>query len=56
MIHDEEPNDDEIMVSFTDLQFDPKEENVPVSLIMSSKQFKVLKKKFSSSNSRGKNL
>ncbi|CAI9297224.1 unnamed protein product [Lactuca saligna] len=34
MIHDEEPNDDEIMVPFADLQFYPKEENVPDNLIM----------------------
>ncbi|CAI9280701.1 unnamed protein product [Lactuca saligna] len=37
MIHDEEPNDDDIMVSFTDIQFGPREENVPGSLIMSER-------------------
>ncbi|CAI9272160.1 unnamed protein product [Lactuca saligna] len=37
VVHDEEPNDDDIMVSFADLQFDPKEENVPDNLIMSER-------------------
>ncbi|CAI9288672.1 unnamed protein product [Lactuca saligna] len=36
-MNDEEPNDDDIMVSFTDLQFDPKEENVPDNLNMSER-------------------
>ncbi|CAI9281812.1 unnamed protein product [Lactuca saligna] len=38
MIHDEEPNDDEIMVSFADLQFDPEEYNVPDNLITSAQE------------------
>ncbi|CAI9268460.1 unnamed protein product [Lactuca saligna] len=42
MIHDEEPNNDDIMVSFDDLQFDTDEENLPGDLNMSGKQFKLL--------------
>ncbi|CAH1449526.1 unnamed protein product [Lactuca virosa] len=48
MIHDEEPNDDEIMVSFVDLQFNPGEENVPEDLIMSGKHFKIFNSKINS--------
>ncbi|CAI9264910.1 unnamed protein product [Lactuca saligna] len=40
MIHVEEPDDDEIMVSFVDRQFDPEEENVPDNLIMSVTKLK----------------
>ncbi|CAH1441056.1 unnamed protein product [Lactuca virosa] len=36
MIHEEESNDDEIMVSFVDLEFDLEEENVPDNLTMSA--------------------
>lgn len=45
MIHDEEPSDDEIMVSFVDLQFDHEEDNVLDNLIMSGEQFKILNSK-----------
>ncbi|CAI9284350.1 unnamed protein product [Lactuca saligna] len=45
VIYEEEPNDDEMMVSFVDLQFDPKKENVPDDLIISSKKFKILNSK-----------
>ncbi|CAI9262683.1 unnamed protein product [Lactuca saligna] len=45
MIPDEEPVDDEITVSFVNLQFDPEEENDPDDLIMPGKQFKILNSK-----------
>ncbi|CAI9298410.1 unnamed protein product [Lactuca saligna] len=45
VVHEEEPNDDDIMVSFVNLQFDPNEENVPDNLIMSRKEFKILNSK-----------
>ncbi|CAH1416916.1 unnamed protein product [Lactuca virosa] len=48
MIHDKEPNNDEIMVSFADLQVDPGEENVPDNLIMSGNQLKILNSKIHS--------
>lgn len=38
LVHDEEPNDDDIMVSFADLQFDPEEDKVPNNTLMSDKQ------------------
>lgn len=37
VVHEKEPNDDDIMVSFVDLQFDLEEENVPNNLIMIGK-------------------
>lgn len=33
------------MVSFLELQFNPKEEDIPNDIIMSSKQFKILNSK-----------
>ncbi|CAI9265557.1 unnamed protein product [Lactuca saligna] len=44
----DDPNDDEIMVSFANLEFDPEEENVPDNMIMSSKQFRILNNKINS--------
>lgn len=37
MIHNDELGDDEIMVTFSDIQFDPEEENILDDLIMSGK-------------------
>lgn len=48
LVHDEEPNDNEVMVSFADLQFDPEEDNVPNNMLMSSKQCKILNNKHKS--------
>lgn len=48
VVHDKELNDDDIMVSFVDLQFDPEEENIPYELIMPGKQFKILNSKINS--------
>lgn len=36
-VHDEEPNDDEIMLSFADLQLDLEEDNVPDNILMFGK-------------------
>lgn len=33
------------MVSFAEIQFDPKEENIPDEMIMSGKKFKILNSK-----------
>ncbi|CAH1448140.1 unnamed protein product [Lactuca virosa] len=48
VVQEKEPNDDDIMVSFYDLQFEPEEDNVPDNMIMSGKQFEILKKKINS--------
>lgn len=44
IIHEEE-NDDDVMVAFSDLAFNLKEDDVPSNAIMSGKQFKVLNSK-----------
>ncbi|CAH1425566.1 unnamed protein product [Lactuca virosa] len=44
-VHDDEPNDDDIMVSFADLEFDPEEDNVPDIMLMAGKHFKILNNK-----------
>lgn len=48
IVQEDEPNDDENMVSFADLIFDPKEDNVPRNMIMSRKHFKILNNKMNS--------
>ncbi|CAI9286819.1 unnamed protein product [Lactuca saligna] len=48
VVHNVKPNDDDVMVSFVDLQFDYEEENIPDDLIMSGKQFKILNSKINS--------
>lgn len=47
MIHEEEEadDDDNVMVSFADLQFYQEEEEILDNLIMSGKQFKILNSK-----------
>ncbi|CAH1453692.1 unnamed protein product [Lactuca virosa] len=48
VVQEYEPNDDEIMVSFSDLQFNLEEDNVPDKMIMSGKKFKILNNKINS--------
>lgn len=48
IFQDDEPNDDDILVSFSDLQFDPEKDNVPDNMIMSGKQFNILNNKLDS--------
>ncbi|CAI9264459.1 unnamed protein product [Lactuca saligna] len=45
---EEEKNDDDVMVAFVDLQFNPEDEDVPENAIMSGNQFKILKSKMNS--------
>lgn len=40
-----EADDDDVMVSFTELQFDPEEDNIPNEMIMSGRQFNILNSK-----------
>ncbi|CAH1425495.1 unnamed protein product [Lactuca virosa] len=47
-IHEEEINDDDVMVSFVDLEFNPNEDDVPDEAIMSGKQFKIFNSKMNS--------
>lgn len=61
VIQEDEPNDDEIMVSFFDLQCDPEEDNVLDNMIMSGNKFKMLKNKINSllqleADTRGRNF
>lgn len=45
-IHEEEEeNDDNVMVSFVDVEFNPNDDDVPDEAIMSGKQFKILNSK-----------
>lgn len=44
---DTNEGDDE-MVSFSDIQFEPEEENIPYHMLISSKQFKILNRKLNS--------
>ncbi|CAH1412920.1 unnamed protein product [Lactuca virosa] len=48
IVQDDEPNDDDIMISFADLQFDLEEYNIPDNMIMLGKQFKILNNKLNS--------
>ncbi|CAI9284827.1 unnamed protein product [Lactuca saligna] len=41
-------DDDDYMVSFGDLQFDPEEEGIPDHMLISRKQFKILNRKLNS--------
>ena len=43
-------DDNDIMVSFADIQFDSKEDNFPDHMLMSGKQFKILNPKLNSSS------
>ncbi|CAI9287889.1 unnamed protein product [Lactuca saligna] len=47
-IPDDKIEDDDVIVSFVDIQFDPEEENIPDHVLMSSKQFKLLNRKINS--------
>ncbi|CAI9281406.1 unnamed protein product [Lactuca saligna] len=39
-IHDDNPKDDDLMVSFVEIQFDPEEENIPDHMLMTVKKVK----------------
>ena len=47
VVHEEE-NDDDVMVAFSNLQFNPEEDDVPDNALMSGKQFKILNVKLNS--------
>lgn len=62
-VREDEADDDNVMISFAELQFNPEENDIPDELIMSimsSKQFKILNSKINSllqffANTGGKN-
>ncbi|CAI9286088.1 unnamed protein product [Lactuca saligna] len=39
---DEQDDDDDVMVSFVEIHFDPEEDNIPDHLLISRKQLKIL--------------
>ena len=47
-VQEDEPNDDDLMVSFAEIQFDPEEDNIPDNMLMPGKQFKILNHKLNS--------
>lgn len=47
-VSDNKTEDDNVCVSFANIQFDPEEENIPDHMLMSSKHFKILNCKLSS--------
>lgn len=47
-IPDDNTEDDDVMVSFTDIHFDPGEENIPDHMLMCGKQFKIRNHKLNS--------
>ena len=48
IVNEEEADDDDMMVSFADMQFNPEEDDVPDDAINSGKQFKILNSKLNS--------
>ncbi|CAI9259821.1 unnamed protein product [Lactuca saligna] len=46
-IPDDSQDDDDFMVSFADIQFDPEEENIPDHILMSRNRFTILNHKLS---------
>lgn len=43
-----EQDDDDVMVYFAKIQFDPEEDNIPNHMLMPGKQFKILNHKLNS--------
>ncbi|CAH1412173.1 unnamed protein product [Lactuca virosa] len=46
LVHEEDQDDDDVMVSFAEIQFDPEEDNIPDHMLMSGKHYKILNHKF----------
>ena len=47
-MQEDEPDDDDFMVSFAEIQFDPKEDNIYDNMLMSGKQFMIVNHKLNS--------